>query len=466
MFVLLETPAGYGLFKIEDASILEADVNDIAKSFSSSEKAQEAASLLAFKKFKDTKDALSAATALMESTLDKGLKKFLKKNIVDKEISEQLAVSDKALGGLLKKKLEINTVYNQHTQELIRGIRANLTALVEGVSEKDLRTMSLSLAHTLNRFKLKFSPDKVDTMVVQAIGLLDDLDRELNNFAMRLKEWYGWHFPELAKIITDNLSYARAVIAIGFRVNTKNVDMTEFLSDDLEKEVKEAAEISMGTEITDDDLNKILELAERVSELVEYRSTLAEYLKNRMCALAPNLTHMVGELVGARLLAHAGSLVSLAKHPASTIQILGAEKALFRALKTKKSTPKYGLIYHASMVGQTAPKLKGKISRVLAAKLSLCTRVDALGEQSEATVGLSCKKYVERRLEQLADETSKAAGKSFQKPSTGKYVPNRDSNRSYDGSADFKRGVKRGAEESADTGKSYKKTKKEDSDSD
>jgi nucleolar protein 58 len=98
-----------------------------------------------------------------------------------------------------------------------------------------------------------------------------------------------------------------------------------------------------------------------------------------MQAIAPNLTLMVGEVVGARLIAHAGSLVNLAKFPASTVQILGAEKALFTAIKTKKNTPKYGLIYQASLVGQAASKIKGKISRALAAKCSLCIRCDALG---------------------------------------------------------------------------------------
>merc|ERR1719311_1475779 len=128
-------------------------------------------------------------------------------------------------------------------------------------------------------------------------------------------------------------------------------------------------------------------LCEQVISLTEYRAQLWEYLKNRMQAIAPNLTTVVGELVGARLIAHAGSLMNLAKQPASTVQILGAEKALFRALKTKHDTPKYGLIYHASLIGQSQPKHKGKISRVLAAKCALSIRVDALGETSEPTVG-------------------------------------------------------------------------------
>merc|ERR1711943_4954 len=134
-------------------------------------------------------------------------------------------------------------------------------------------------------------------------------------------------------------------------------------------------------EIAATDLENIGQLADQVISLSEYRAQLSEYLKSRMNAIAPNLTILVGELVGARLIAHAGSLMNLAKQPASTVQILGAEKALFRALKAKHDTPKYGLIYHASLVGQAQPKHKGKISRMLAAKASICARVDALGDK-------------------------------------------------------------------------------------
>merc|ERR1711933_237522 len=113
--------------------------------------------------------------------------------------------------------------------------------------------------------------------------------------------------------------------------------------------------------------------------------------------------------------------MSLAKHPSSTVQILGAEKALFRALKTKKQTPKYGLIYHASLVGQSAPALKGKISRVLAAKLSLCCRVAALGDQTEPTLGREYKEYVEKRLATLEEGGMRSLTKGISKPATGKY---------------------------------------------
>lgn len=261
--------------------------------------------------------------------------------------------------------------------------------------------MALGLSHSLSRYKLKFSPDKVDTMIVQAISLLDDLDKELNTYAMRVREWYGWHFPELSKIITDNVAFARTVLAAGFRPNFAKTALSTILPEEIEAEVKEAAEISMGTEISDTDLANIRHLAEQVVSISEYRAELYDYLKNRMNAIAPNLTIMVGELVGARLIAHAGSLLSLAKHPASTVQILGAEKALFRALKTKHDTPKYGLLYHASVVGQSNAKNKGKMSRVLAAKTSLVARVDALADEPNHDIGIEYRAKVDARLRQL-----------------------------------------------------------------
>jgi nucleolar protein 58 len=89
--------------------------------------------------------------------------------------------------------------------------------------------MTLGVAHGLSRYKLKFSAEKVDTMIIQAISLLDDLDKEINNYMMRLREWYGWHFPELSKIVTDNLIYTKTVRAIGIRIKTGNTDLSGIL---------------------------------------------------------------------------------------------------------------------------------------------------------------------------------------------------------------------------------------------
>ena len=257
-------------------------------------------------------------------------------------------------------------------------------------------------------------------MVIQAVGLLDDLDKELNNYAMRLREWYGWHFPEVGKILPDNLTYAKVILKMGMRTNAKNIEFgTDLLTPEDEAHIKEAAEISMGSEISTEDEINIKELCTQIIFLTEYRQTLTEYLRTRMMTIAPNLTTMVGELVAARLISHAGSLISLAKMPGSTIQIFGAEKALFRALKTKSQTPKYGLIYHASIVGQANPKIKGKISRSLASKCALCIRVDALGENTEGEIGKKSKKILEGRIAALESGNSGASLKKGNK--IGKY---------------------------------------------
>ena len=259
-------------------------------------------------------------------------------------------------------------------------------------------------------------------MVIQAVGLLDDLDKELNNYAMRLREWYGWHFPEVGKILPDNLTYAKVILKMGMRTNAKNIEFgTDLLTPEDEAHIKEAAEISMGSEISTEDELNIKELCNQIIFLTEYRQTLTEYLRTRMMTIAPNLTTMVGELVAARLISHAGSLISLAKMPGSTIQIFGAEKALFRALKTKSQTPKYGLIYHASIVGQANPKIKGKISRSLASKCALCIRVDALGENTEGEIGKKSKKILEGRIAALESGNSGASLKKGNK--IGKYDP-------------------------------------------
>ena len=294
-------------------------------------------------------------------------------------------------------------------------------------------------------------------MIIQAIGLLDDLDKQLNIYAMRVREWYGWHFPEMVKVLSDNVLYAKVIQQVGFREAIPTAELSGLLDEDVEAALKEAALLSMGTEISQSDLDHVQELATQVIALSEYRAQLSEYLRNRMAVVAPNLMALVGELVGARLISHAGSLINLSKQPASTVQILGAEKALFRALKTKHETPKYGLIFHASLVGQASMKNKGKISRVLAAKCALATRVDALGDTTDATMGLENRAKVEARLRQIE-------GKEIA-PRTPVGLPRADTEMETDTPGDVtKRGKKKRKDRDEDGEKSAKKAKKDKKD--
>merc|ERR1711860_373957 len=251
---------------------------------------------------------------------------------------------------------------------------------------------------------------------------------------------------------------------MGTRDNCKNVDFSDVLPEEIETRVKEGAEISMGTEISDLDMLNIRHLCDQVLEIQEYRGQLYEYLKNRMFAIAPNLTAIVGELIGARLISHAGSLLNLAKHPASTVQILGAEKALFKALKTKHDTPKYGLIYHASLVGQASTKMKGKVSRMLAAKAALACRVDALGEETNTDLGMDHRAKVESRIKQLeSGNMTRISGMGRQSAKFDKYE-NKSEVMEYKAAADVTLPRKREAEDDGEEEKPKLKKIKVDED--
>jgi len=407
VFILAETSCGYALFKSTDKKILArtdlADLSDSVDETCSSFKLKNWAG------FEGANAAVEEAMAVGEGKVTPLLTSLLAGLKDEKKAT--LVVADPKLGAAINKipKLSVQPVSDSTTLDIFRAIRQHLPSLLPNLTPSGISTMSLGLSHSLSRHKLKFSADKVDTMIIQAISLLDDLDKELNTYAMRVKEWYGWHYPEMAKILNDNLAYARVILKVGMRSNFADSDLSDVLPEELEGALKAGAETSMGTEITEEDLETIGALAEQVVDLTEYRTLLSSYLASRMKAIAPNLTALVGDLVGARLISHAGSLTNLSKSAASTIQILGAEKALFRALKTKHDTPKYGLIYHASIIGQATGKNKGKIARVLAAKAALGLRVDAMGETNDADgvelteeertlVGNQGRAYVERRL--------------------------------------------------------------------
>ncbi|KAI9628131.1 hypothetical protein KEM48_011809 [Puccinia striiformis f. sp. tritici PST-130] len=445
--VLFESSVGFCLFKVADNGTLLTDGN-LHKKFDSPASASNLVKLQSIHRFKSTADAVEDLSAIGDGKLSKKLvgtsptpASGPECGVEGKKSKETLAVVDPKLGGAITKKLGFNVLSDSTTTDLFRGIRSQLAPLLGdyNVDESDLNTMNLGLSHSLSRrFKLKYSTDKVDTMIVQAIALLDDLDKEVNIYAMRVKEWYGWHFPEMAKIITDNLAYAKIVKTMGIRTNHSKTDFSEILPEELEGTLKASAAISMGTEISDSDLLHIQSLASQVISLMQYRTELFEYLRNRMTAIAPNLTAILGELVGARLIAHSGSLINLAKAPASTIQILGAEKALFRALKTKHDTPKYGLIFHSSLVG-SAPD-----GRMTAAKAALSIRHDALADadtksaEEAPLIGMEARIKLESRLRRLEQsigiQSTRKSGVSqdhqkpfFKRPDPGSYNPAADS---------------------------------------
>lgn len=313
-----------------------------------------------------------------------------------------IGISDPKLGGVVSEEIGCKVSHIGVVPEILRGIRLHFAKLVKGVSNEVTSKAQLGLGHSYSRAKVKFNVHKSDNMIIQAIALIDQLDKDINTFSMRIREWYSYHFPELVKIVPDNLTFAKCVQALKNRKElSDNIleTLEEIVMDSSKaKAIVEASKISMGMDISVVDLINIDKFSARVIALAEYRKEIAEYLSNKMNVVAPNLAALIGDTVGARLISHAGSLTNLAKYPASTVQILGAEKALFRALKTRGNTPKYGLIFHSSFIGRAGSKNKGRISRYLANKCSIASRIDCFSEIPSNIFGEKLKEQVEDRL--------------------------------------------------------------------
>ncbi|MFH1786787.1 MAG: hypothetical protein ABH829_04020 [archaeon] len=210
---------------------------------------------------------------------------------------------------------------------------------------------------------LRKSFAKKDAQVIQAISALDDVDKDVNVFVERLREWYSLHFPELDSVVKDHRKYSEYAFA-GPRTEIED------------RKIKNMAEKSVGAELGEDEYKIIRRYAGQALEMYKLRDDIEKYVDKSMKRLAPNISELAGPTVGARLIKLAGSLENLARMPSSTIQVLGAEKALFRHLKTGANPPKYGVIFQVDAIhGADKPK-RGRIARMLAAKLAIAARID------------------------------------------------------------------------------------------
>ncbi|CAB5386753.1 snoRNP complex protein nop56 [Rhizophagus irregularis] len=405
-FVLFETPFGYALFERLQSEEIGVKLEQVQKSVEDLVKFGKTIKLKAIAPFKNAAHALENANDISEGVVNDYLKEFLTSNLSQpglKKNSIILGIADKSLAGSIKTELGYNCDYGELVIELLRGIRLHSDKMLSQlIKDNDLEKGQLGLGHSYSRAKVKFNVNRADNMIIQAISLLDQLDKDVNTFAMRVREWYSWHFPELVKIVNDNYQYAKLAKFIKNKseLTEEQLDgLIEITGDESKaKQILDAAKSSMGTDISELDMINIVRFTDRVIELANYRKRMHEYLLSKMHNVAPNLSALIGEIVGARLISHAGSLTNLSKYPASTVQILGAEKALFRALKTKGNTPKYGLLYHSSFIGRAGTKNKGRISRFLANKCTIASRIDCFSDKPSSVFGEALKNQVEERL--------------------------------------------------------------------
>lgn len=413
LFLLSESALGYAIMEVVEADVVASQVDAVQQAMTEFSRFSKMVKLKAFAPFQSAQHALENANLVSEGAVSDFLKNFLETNLPrekkkksKKEPKNQLGIhKDPKMKSAIAEALDnsIGLVADEHSEELLRGVRMHLEKFIDTLKPGDAAKAQLGLAHSYSRSKVKFNVHKSDNMIIQSIALLDQLDKDINTFAMRVREWYSWHFPELIKVVTDNIQYARVVIVIKNKSSLTDEDMERLkevvLENDIARDIIDAARSSMGTDVSDVDLINIEMFANRVVRLAEYRASLQRYLETKMNAVAPNLAALIGDQIGARLISHAGSLTSLAKYPASTVQILGAEKALFRALKTKGKTPKYGLLYNSTFIGRAKLKNKGRISRYVANKCSIASRMDCFSEQSTNVFGVKLREQVEERLQ-------------------------------------------------------------------
>jgi len=400
MLLLFESASGFGLFERTSSEELNITDKTVQESIIDLKRFSKMVKLKAFLPFTSAENALTSINACSEGELTEFLGNWLDLSIPDKKVL--LGVSDPKLGSAIQEIRGIPCLSNTLVNELLRGVRNHFVRYIKALKPSDLIQSQLGLGHSYSRSKVKFNVHRVDNMIIQSIALLDQLDKDLNTYSMRVREWYGWHFPELIQVVKDNYQYCRVANLIKHKgtLSEKSLPGLEsIVGADIAPQILQAAKQSMGAEIAEIDMINISDFAQRVIGLSEFRTLLFQYLAQRMDACAPNLTALLGEQVGARLISHAGSLTNLSKYPASTVQILGAEKALFRALKTKGNTPKYGLIFHSSFIGRAGAKNKGRISRYLANKCSLASRIDCFSDEATDSYGLKLKEQVEERLE-------------------------------------------------------------------
>jgi nucleolar protein 56 len=287
--------------------------------------------------------------------------------------------------------------------EVLRG-RMEQVAVETGFVKdaKELAVWNRNVSMELAKLRVKGAAEKRDLVIAQAIQTLDDLDRTVNLFMGRLREWYGVHFPELDRLIEKHETYARLVMNLGYRDNFSVEALEkEGLPKERAENIAKVAESSMGADMAEQDLAEIQALSKNVLELYELRKNMETYVDKTMEEVAPNTKAVAGALLGARLIAIAGSLQNLAMRPASTIQVLGAEKALFRSLKTGARPPKHGLIFQHALLHDAKRWQRGKIARVLAGKLAIAARIDAFGGKY---AGEALKADIDKRLAEIREK--------------------------------------------------------------
>lgn len=276
-------------------------------------------------------------------------KKYLFTNIVGSFVFDEcfnIADKGKSEEEVIRKYKELE----RPGEEEIKKILSSLKGMAQKFYEPNIKITKQKIRESVTR----------DILIIKTINAIDGTQKSISTTAKSLRDWYELHNPEFSRGIESHEKFVDLILKKSRRELLKETGVSE--------------EDSMGAELSKEDLEPILKLADEIRSLFGLKTQHEKYLEKIMRGLCPNITAVAGSLIGAKLIAHAGSLLSLVKMPASTIQLLGAERALFRHIRTGSRCPKYGLIFNHPLVSRATNK--GKAARMLADKISIASRVD------------------------------------------------------------------------------------------
>jgi nucleolar protein 56 len=343
---------------------------------------------------------------------ESALKGELSKEILNFLINEsdEIVVQNEALKNrLIELNPKLNVIIDQNMIENL-GLNKVDLMIKAGLVKDQQEALELIRNYTIyvSQQKLKEHAARLDLHAIQLVQAIDEIDKTINLFYMRLREWYGLHFPELYNVIDDPETYLKIVHAFPDRNEITAEKLEEINIPRKKAEIIESLAVGSKGASFDEEMSKLIDqLAELTIGLFKLRKEAARRLEKIMEQVAPNVTSLVGATIGARLLSKAGSLERLAKLPASTIQVLGAEKALFRALKRHAKPPKHGIIFQHKLIHDAPKKLRGKLARALAAKLAIAARIDYYGGKKNYELTKSFNKKVEEIKKKFFEEQKK-----------------------------------------------------------
>jgi len=364
-------------------------------------------------------DELLAVSNLL--AISEGAKTEVIESVVSEIIklgSTEVFVEDQMLARSLSQTKGI--VVNIADDGVTKWFRENLGSYLDQLdiitSQDEINSFRYNVAIRLSKAKLSAASAEKDLLAKNAIDAIDEVDKAINVLVMRAREWYSYHHPTLSELVQDQDQFAQILRSCCGKDNmTQKCLEKTGLQEGIIEQIMKAVTGDIGADMSEIDLAIIQNLAQAIDGLYDTRKELETYVTTVMNKISPNMTALVGPLIGARLISLAGSLKELARKPSSTIQVYGAEKALFRSLKTGADPPKHGIIYRVAEINSSPYWQRGKIARALAGKLSIASRIDAYADRD---VGDSLRESFLSRVEEIRRQNPEAPVKQVkpQKP--------------------------------------------------